>query len=272
MRTISAEGRARLTEPWEECVLHVYDDKVGKQHIDGRLQYPEWDGGPVRGTLTIGFGHTNAAGGLRITQGLRITREQADALLSADLAPCERRVAAALRVAVTQHQFDALVDLDFNCPSALGHVAAVVNAGDWPAAERIALQYVNSKGERMPGLVHRRCAEIAWANTPDNPVVAQSTVIAPKAERAAPPGGMATSRSGTAAITIGAIGASGALQQVNDAASSLKTAKQNLVELGLGDELVAAMHLPAFWIALAAVALAAFVWFDRRARLRGDHV
>ena len=42
---------------FETCVCYVYDDlrppKKGK--------YAEWDGGPVIGTLTVGYGHTDAA-------------------------------------------------------------------------------------------------------------------------------------------------------------------------------------------------------------------
>lgn len=273
MRRISAAARAKLTEPWEECVLYVYDDKVPKRRIGGHLQYPEWDGGAVRGTLTIGFGHTDAAGGLHITQGLRITREQADELLSQDLAPCERRVNSALRVAVTQHQFDTLVDVDFNCPSALPHCASLVNAGRAGEVPRVLLQYTHSHGEFMPGLVNRRNAEIAWWNTPDDPDEADAQeVFSPKAERNPAPKSMASSKTGSAAVTIGAGGAVAALQAANDAAEPIKAAKQNLVELGLFDQLVAALHSPAFLIGIGVVALAVFVWFDRRAKLRSDHV
>jgi hypothetical protein len=48
----------RLTKPWEEFVGYPYDDKVPKRLHPGetRRRYPEWTGGPVRGTITIGFG------------------------------------------------------------------------------------------------------------------------------------------------------------------------------------------------------------------------
>jgi lysozyme len=181
---MSAEGRAKLTEPWEECVLYVYDDKVPKRRgPDGKLAYPEWDGGSVRGTLTVGFGHTDAAGGLKIEKGLRLNREEADDLLSADLAPCDRRANAALKVPVTQHVYDGVADLDFNCPSAIPHVAGLINAGNIPAAQKAMLQYIYSRGERMNGLVNRRNAEIKWMNTPDDPEEARS---APQLRPSAP--------------------------------------------------------------------------------------
>lgn len=285
--TISAEGRAKLTEPWEECVLYVYDDKVAPRLIDGKRQYVEWDGGAVRGTLTIGWGHTDAAGPIRIAgvspkivKGLRITAEQADQILDDDLAPCVAAVNRAIKVPVTQHQADALYDLDFNCPSAIPHVSSLVNTGDWPGAERVMLQYVNSQGERMQGLVNRRNAEIRWANLPDDKPSPAVTVpgdddlsnFSPKAERATPPKTMATSKTGASAVTIGAGGVVATVQAVNDAAEPLKQAKQNLQDLGLVDWALVALHNPAILVGIAIVALAVFVWLDRRSKLVNAHV
>jgi hypothetical protein len=47
-----------------------------KRRINGKLQYSEEDGGEVKGTLTIGLGHTYAAGSPKIVQGTRVTRDQ----------------------------------------------------------------------------------------------------------------------------------------------------------------------------------------------------
>ena len=54
-------GGLDLIKSFEELILYVYDDLVPKKKINGKLQNPEWDGSKPKGTLTIGYGHTNAA-------------------------------------------------------------------------------------------------------------------------------------------------------------------------------------------------------------------
>ncbi|MET3910106.1 lysozyme [Bradyrhizobium rifense] len=71
----------------------------------------------------------HAAGGLQISQGLCLTRAQADELLSEDLAPCERAVNRLLKARGRAHQFDALVDIYFNCASGAIAVIKLINAG-----------------------------------------------------------------------------------------------------------------------------------------------
>lgn len=276
MRRFSAKGRSTLTEPWEECVLHVYDDKVPKRHIDGRLAYPEWDGGPVKGTLTIGFGHTDAAGLPKIVQGMRVTRQEADEILSRDISPCERSVNRLLKVEVTQHQFDMLVDTHFNCPVAAVAAIKLYNAGQGDRVPAKLLQYVSSKGERMQGLVNRRNAEIAWANTPDGieapPKPNPDIVFSPKAERNPPPKTMAQSKTGTAAITVALGTAAEAARSANDALAPVIEAKGSLDQLGLFDHLDLLAHNPALLIGLAVIGFCIFIWWDRRNKLVNDHV
>lgn len=272
MRRLSSAARQRVTEPWEECVLYVYDDKRPKEH--GR--YVEWDGGAVRGTLTIGFGHTDAAGGLRIRQGLRITRAQADELLSQDLAPCELAVNRLLKVEVTQHQFDMLVDTYFNCPK--GAVAAIklFNAGQGSRVPAKLLQYTYSKGEHMEGLVHRRNAEIAWGNTPDEaeppPAPNPDIVFSPKAERDPPPKKMRQSKTGTAAVSIGASGIAYLVNKANELLDQARVLQGKVADLGLGDAVGTLAHKPEILLGVAVVGLAVFIWFDRRHKLVNDHV
>ena len=276
MREFSAEARERLTEPWEECVLYVYDDKCAKKLVNGKRQYVEWDGGPVKGTLTVGFGHTDAAGGLQISQGLRLTREQADELLSADLEPCVRAVNRLLQVQVTQHQFDALVDTQFNCPTAALAAIRLINAGNISAVPAKLLQYTFSKGEHMEGLTHRRTAEIAWFNTPDQveppPAPNPEIVFSPKAERSPPPKTMASSKTGTAAGTTVAASIAIAANSANQALEPIKQAKGSLQQLGLFEHLDLLAHNPTVALCALVVGLAAFIWWDRRNRLVNDHV
>ena len=168
MQKISADGRAFI-EKWEELVLYVYDDKVPKRRINGIRQCPEWEGGEVIGTLTIGYGHTDAAGYPRIKQGMRITKEQADEILDNDLEPCEADVRRIVKVPLTQHQFDAQVSFTFNCGTGnLKKLDIRLNQGNYDDIPKRLMQFVSSKGERMQGLVNRRTGEVALWNTPSS--------------------------------------------------------------------------------------------------------
>jgi lysozyme len=282
MMQMSQAGLDKLTKPWEEFVGYVYDDKRPKEHIDGKWQYPEWKGGPVRGTLTIFWGHTDAAGVPKIVQGMRGDEAQGEAVLMHDIAPCVARVNRFLKVQVSQHVFDAIVDLDFNCPSATAHICGLINAGNRAGAERAMMQYINSRGERMEGLVHRRTAEIAWMNTPDDPDVAAATVISPKAEREPAPSSMATSKTGSAAIATASAGAGSViagLQAANDAADVVKTSGHHINEVrdtigtaGLLDHVLAHSSAALIIGGCIVIALAVFIWLDRRYRLVNFHV
>jgi lysozyme len=283
MRQMSAACRARLTEPWEEFVPYVYDDKVPKRRdpATGRLAYPEWDGGAVRGTLTIATGHTDAAGAPKIVQGLRVTRDEGDAILSHDLAPCEAHVNALLKVPVTQHQADAMYDTYFNCPAAAIAAIKLINAGNIQAVPAKLLQYTYSKGEHMDGLTHRRTAEIAWFNTPDHveaPAAPHPDIVfCPKGERNPPPKPATQSKAITAGGGVAAGGVITAIQSANEAAAPIEEAKQHVLDLG-GDDLLSRFvdfaHSPAFGLIVAGiiVVLGGFLILDRWSKLRNDHV
>lgn len=61
------------------------------------------------GVWTCGWGHTRG-----VKPSTVCTREQAEAWLTADLAPCEAGVDGMITVPLTQGQFDALTSLVFN--------------------------------------------------------------------------------------------------------------------------------------------------------------
>jgi lysozyme len=113
----------------------------------------------VAGILTIGVGHTAAAGPPQPAPGMTITREEAMAILARDLAACERRVAAALP-GVPQHVFDAAVSFDFNT-GAIGRATWVAKyrAGDLEGARAGLGQWVKAGGRAVAGLKRRRDAE-----------------------------------------------------------------------------------------------------------------
>jgi lysozyme len=113
-----------------------------------------------KGVPTIGAGHT----GKDVYIGLVVTYAQADILLRADLASASATVNHALKINVTQHQFDALVDFTFN--EGCGHfltstLLAKVNSRDIPGAAAEFMKWVTAGGQKLPGLVRRRTLEQA---------------------------------------------------------------------------------------------------------------
>ena len=105
-RRISAEA-LYLLKRWEGCVLHAYDDADTAR--PPKFMQP---GEPVRGTLTIGYGHTRT-----VRPGQRISHAEAERLLLEDLVPVEAAVARSVTVPLTDGQHGALVSFAFN----LGH-------------------------------------------------------------------------------------------------------------------------------------------------------
>lgn len=152
----SPNGRA-LIEKYEGLILQSYDD--ANDHI-----VPA--GGSSRGTLTIGYGHTSAAGAPKVVSGMKITKEQADAILASDLQKVEADVTRLVKVPLNQNQFDALVSFHFNTGS-LGKSTALrkLNAGDIEGAADGLMLYtrgrVNGQLIPMKGLVTRRNEEKA---------------------------------------------------------------------------------------------------------------
>jgi len=137
--TYSPNGIA-LTKQFEGLELTAYQDQVG--------------------VWTIGYGHT----GRSVHGGMTITQEQADQLLTSDLASSVTCVNHAVNTEINQNQFDALVDFVFNlgCASLLGStLLRSVNAGNFAeAAEQFPL-WDHAGGKVIPGLLKRRKAEMA---------------------------------------------------------------------------------------------------------------
>lgn len=135
----SADGRAFI-EAFEGKFLKTYDDGTG--------------------VLTIGYGHTSAAGPPAVARGQTITEAQCDEILANDLAAVEKNVERLIKAPMTQSQFDALVSFDFNTGSlGKGSIDDKINAGDPTAAMATLLQYDHAGGRQMAGLTRRRQAE-----------------------------------------------------------------------------------------------------------------
>lgn len=112
------------------------------------------------GVWTIGYGHTGPA----VAAGKTISELEAEALLRADLRSAIDCVNTAIRVALEQNHFDALVDFCFNAGRgnfAHSTLLTKVNARDLSgAAEQFGL-WINVNGQPNRGLQRRRAAEAA---------------------------------------------------------------------------------------------------------------
>jgi lysozyme len=133
----SAAGRKAL-EQREGCRLTAYKDSVGY-----------W---------TIGYGHAETSGTPPIPRkGMKITAQQADELLTVDLARYEDTINRAVTVPLTQAQFDACLSLCFNIGQrgfAHSTVVARLNRKDYQGAADAFLMW-----QHPPELRGRRESE-----------------------------------------------------------------------------------------------------------------
>jgi len=129
-----------LTQEFEGCRLTAYQDQVG--------------------VWTIGYGHTGAG----VVSGLTITQDEADALLSSDIAASSSFVNQVVTVPLKQNQFNALVDFAFNLGrAALGGstLLRLLNAGNFDGAAGQFELWNHAGGKVVAGLTRRRVAEKA---------------------------------------------------------------------------------------------------------------
>ena len=114
----------------------------------------------VAGFPTIGYGHL-----IKPHESFPsgITEPQATAILSSDVQDAEQSVARLVKVALTQGQFDALVDFCFNLGAARlasSTLLRELNVGDYQAAARQFLVWDHAGGAVVAGLEARREAEL----------------------------------------------------------------------------------------------------------------
>lgn len=112
------------------------------------------------GVWTIGYGHT----GHDVFAGLSIEAQRADELLQADLKCAVACVNHAVQAAISQNQFDAMVDFCFNAGRGnflQSTLLRKVNGADYEGAAAQFGLWVHAGGEVVPGLVRRRAAEAA---------------------------------------------------------------------------------------------------------------
>lgn len=132
-----SQNGLQLTEQFEGCRLTSYLDQAG--------------------VPTIGYGHTQG-----ICIGMTCTQEQAQTWLLRDVQVAVAEINAAVKVPLTQCQFDALVDFTFNL--GVGNfqhstLLRLLNASDYHGASSEILKWNKAGGIVRDGLVRRRQAE-----------------------------------------------------------------------------------------------------------------
>ncbi|MRN44943.1 lysozyme [Brucella sp. 09RB8913] len=134
VRKINAAGLS-LVQQWEGLKNTAYRD--------------------VAGVLTIGYGHTSAAGAPKVTPGMTIGDKEAERILKSGL----------VKVPLTDNQFAALVSFDFNTGGLdKSTLLKKLNKGDYAAVPVELMKWVNAGGKKINGLVNRRAAEAGlWA-------------------------------------------------------------------------------------------------------------
>lgn len=141
-----------LIKRYERFIPYTYDD------LDPG--HPVRQGDKVRGTLTIGYGHTGA----HAVAGNTISEPAAVELLTTDASVAVTAVNRLVTRRLNQGQFDALVSLAFNIGT--GNFAAStllkrLNARDDLNVPAEFLKWRKSKGLVLKGLLRRRVAEAA---------------------------------------------------------------------------------------------------------------
>jgi len=133
---ISQEGIA-LIKKFEGCELEAYKCAAG--------------------VLTIGYGHTKG-----VTDGMQITKAQADEMLVEELATYEAYVSNAVENQLDQCMFDAIVSWTYNLgPTNLlsSTMLKVLNAGEYDEVPAQLKRWNKAKGKVLEGLIRRREAE-----------------------------------------------------------------------------------------------------------------
>ena len=110
-----------------------------------------------RGVLTIGIGHTSAAGPPKVTEEMTITEKQAHEIFRKDNARFRAECLHLVKVPLHQHEFDALASFIFNLGSTqfAGSTALKrLNAGDYDGCAEAMLWW-----NKPPEIMSRRRGE-----------------------------------------------------------------------------------------------------------------
>jgi lysozyme len=176
----TATAGLQLTRNKKEYQMTRRINRAGLAHIKS------WEGLrltaylDVANVLTIGYGST----GQHVRPGMKITEEQAEALLKKDLDRFEARVENYVRVPLSDNQFAALVSFDFNTGAL--HKSTLLkklNKGDYKAVPSELMKWtkakVNGNLTTVKGLVNRRTSEVGLWRSGEPSVASAPTAEAP---------------------------------------------------------------------------------------------
>lgn len=209
--------------------------------------------------LTIGYGHTSAAGDPKVTSGLVISRDDAERILRNDLKQYEDAVSKAVKAKITQSQFDALVCFTYNVGAgalAKSTLIKKINAERLDEVPAEFMKWTRGGGKELPGLVRRRRAEVKlWRGlTDDDTVPISETRFTPDAPR--PKKTIIQSKEANGAAIAGGAGAIAVIQElapiIRDGGNLLSSLSPTMIAL------------------IVVVFAAAAVWYFRKQRLEED--
>lgn len=139
-------------KPSEVCVsmIQAFEGYVGKAYKD------------AVGVWTIGFG-TTRPDGQPVKPGMECTKEQAKEWLLTDLSNFMKRVEPSIKVALEQHQVDAIASFIYNVGTGnflKSTMLKYINAGMMDHAANEFPKWNKAGGRVLKGLVRRRDAEM----------------------------------------------------------------------------------------------------------------
>lgn len=147
-----SQAGINLIKEFEGCYLTAYKCPAGK-----------W---------TIGIGHTGLVDGKAICEGMTITQQKAEQLLSDYLENKYEPAVRKLGVEFNQNQYDALVSFCYNLGTGIftGNLLSAIKAKNWTSVADQILLYnkarVNGALTELRGLTRRRKAERELFLTP----------------------------------------------------------------------------------------------------------
>jgi lysozyme len=147
--------------------------KTSQQGLDLIKRYETFVSHPYMPTPndvpTIGYGTTVYPNGKRVSMNdAAISEAKAVEYLAHDVEECERDVAQAVRVPLSQGQFDALVSFIYNIGEPnfdSSTMVKLLNAGDYEGAANQFPRWNKQKGRVLNGLTRRRAEEQALFRT-----------------------------------------------------------------------------------------------------------
>ena len=239
---MSQEGIDALLKKFEGCKLKAYRCPAN--------------------VCTLGYGHTSAAGAPEVTDGMKITQQDADDSLRRDLVKYETAVYGMVQQPLNQHQFDVLVDFAYNAGVGALQKSTLlkkVNAAQFDDVPAELMKWTKGGGKVLPGLVKRRQAESSWWVSGE-PHDEQEQRVDPDP---VPVRTMAESKQGNAAIVTASLGGLGAAKEIAAQAQDASDTADQIMKL-LGNT--------NFLIMAAIAGLAAAIWYWRKKNMDRDGV